>query len=245
MDARVTGIAPVVIDLLNIVPSFKHHWRCYGAWAPAIDPYVRLGIMDWIDTDEFLRMLQLIEPYQFLDRLTMPKLLINATCDQFFVTDSWKFYWDDLEGEHYLQYVPNVGHGLHGSYLPENLVSFYHYTISDTAIPGFRWNITNDTIFVEVDPESDYQLRKWEAVNELGRDFRLYVDGEAAWKMKPVELNESGIYAIPVATPDNGYRGALVEAVFNPDSEFPLTLTSGTLITPDTYPFEPFQPRPF
>ena len=242
VDARVTAIAPVVIDLLNIIPSFKHHWRCYGAWSPAIDPYVNLGIMDWIDTDEFLTMLQLIEPYQFLERLTMPKLLINATCDQFFVTDSWKFYWNDLQGENWLQYVPNVGHGLHGSYLPENLVSFYDYTITDTAIPGFHWNISNDTIFVSVDPESDYQIRKWEAVNEHARDFRLYVVGEEAWKMEPVEITMDGNYVIPVTTPANGYKGALVEVVFNPGSEFPLTLTSGTVVTPDTYPFEPFQP---
>jgi len=96
VDERVMGMAPVVIDLLNIIPSFQHHWRCYGEWAPAIDPYVNLGIMNWIETDEFLTMLDLVEPYQFLDRLTMPKLLINATCDEFFVTDSWKFYWDDL-----------------------------------------------------------------------------------------------------------------------------------------------------
>jgi PhoPQ-activated pathogenicity-related protein len=189
-----------------------------------------------------MSLLKLVEPYQFLDKFTMPKLLINATCDEFFVTDSWKFYWDDLQGESYLQYVPNVGHGLHGSYLPDNLVSFYHATITDTRIPDFEWNVDGNSIQAEVDPEADYQIRLWEAVNPEGRDFKSYVIGEEAWKMEEIELNESGSYTIPVSIPAQGYKGALVEVVFNPDSEFPLTLTSGTLVTPDTYPFDPFVP---
>jgi len=243
VDERVMGIAPVVIDLLNVIPSFKHHWQCTGEWAPAIAPYVNLGIMNWIDSDEFLAMLKLVEPYQFLVRLTMPKLLINATCDEFFVTDSWQFYWDDLKGENHLQYVPNVGHGLHGSYLPENLISFYYSTISHKKIPDFKWHIMGDTIYAEVDPGSDYQISKWEAINEKDRDFKLYVIGNEAWKMEALDVREDGKYVIPVTIPESGYKGALVEVVFNPDSEFPLTFTSGTVVTPDKYPFAPFIPE--
>jgi PhoPQ-activated pathogenicity-related protein len=242
VDKRVIGISPVVIDLLNIIPSFQHHWQCYGEWAPAIDPYVTLGIMSWIETDEFARMLDLVEPYQFLDRLTMPKLLINATSDEFFVTDSWKFYWDDLMGDKYLQYVPNAGHGLHGSYLPENLVSFYHYIITGTPVPSFQWNISGDTIYAKVDAAEEYQIRLWEAVNPLGRDFKSYVVGDEAWQMKAMKASVNGQYIIPLPLPDEGYKGALVEVIFNPDSEYPLTLTSGTVVTPERYPFAPFVP---
>ncbi|NOR33896.1 MAG: PhoPQ-activated pathogenicity-like protein PqaA type [Bacteroidales bacterium] len=240
VDERVVGIASVVIDMLNLIPSFQHHWQCYGEWAPAIDPYVNLGIMDWMEEDEFLAMLKLVEPYQFLDRLTMPKLLINATCDEFFVTDSWKYYWNDLQGENYLQYVPNVGHGLHGSYLPENLLSFYQRTITESEIPNFKWCIRHDTIYAEVEAGIDYQIRIWEAVNPEGRDFKSYVVGEEAWQMTALDLSENGSYALPITAPERGYKGALVEVVFNPDSDFPLTLTTGTVITPDSYPFAPF-----
>ncbi len=243
VDDRVMGIAPVVIDLLNVVPSFQHHWQCYGEWAPAIDDYKNQGIMNWIETDEFLSMLKLVEPYQFLERLTMPKLLINATCDEFFVTDSWKFYWNDLQGENYLQYVPNVGHGLHGSYLPENLVSFYHSTITETKIPDFQWHISQDTIYAQLPPGIDYQIRLWEAINENARDFKLYVVGEEAWQMETLEISASGNYAIPISAPENAYKGALLEVVFNPGSEFPLILTTGTVITPNSYPYKPFQPE--
>ncbi|MCB1155477.1 PhoPQ-activated pathogenicity-like protein PqaA type, partial [bacterium] len=115
VDDRVAAMAPIVIDLLNIVPSFEHHWQAYGFWAPAVGDYVREGVMDWMGTKEFNALLALTEPYSFRDRYDMPKLLLNATGDQFFLPDSWQFYWNDLQGEKNLRYVPNTGHSMDGT----------------------------------------------------------------------------------------------------------------------------------
>jgi len=242
VDDRVIGMAPMVIDLLNIVPSFHHHWRCYGEWSPAVDNYVEEGIMDWIETDEFATLLETVGPYSFVNTLTLPKLLINATCDEFFVTDSWKFYWDDLKGESYLQYVPNVGHGLYGSYAFPNLFSFYYSVITEKEIPDFDWNIQGNTIQVQVDPNASYTVSKWEAVNPTARDFRIYVNGEA-WIQQKLETSEDGTYQVTIKEPEEGYKAALLEVVIDPGSPFPLAFTTGTLVTPDSYPFEPFSPE--
>ena len=43
VDTRVVAIAPAVIDLLNVEPSFIHHWRAYGAWSDAVKDYVEQG----------------------------------------------------------------------------------------------------------------------------------------------------------------------------------------------------------
>src|SRR5690625_6463881 len=48
-DDRVIAVAPAVIDLLNITPSFLHHWRALGEWSPAIADYSRENIMEWLD----------------------------------------------------------------------------------------------------------------------------------------------------------------------------------------------------
>jgi PhoPQ-activated pathogenicity-related protein len=242
VDERVIGMAPMVIDLLNIVPSFQHHWRCYGEWSPAISNYVEEGIMEWMETDGFATLLGIVGPYSFVDRLTLPKLLINATCDEFFVTDSWKFYWDDLKGSSYLQYVPNVGHGLHGSYAHPNLFSFYQYVISGRDLPTIGWSIEGNTIHLEIDPNANHTVRKWEAVNPEARDFRIYVNGEA-WVMEPLEKSGDGSYEVTIEEPEMGYKAAMLEVVFDPGTSFPLTFTTGTLVTPDTYPFEPFIPE--
>ena len=42
----------------------------------------------------------------------MPKFMVNSAGDQFFLPDSWRFYFDDLKGEKYLRYVPNADHAL-------------------------------------------------------------------------------------------------------------------------------------
>jgi len=236
VDERVIGIAPIVIDLLNIIPSFEHHWRCYGEWSPAVDDYVQEGIMNWMGSEEFSNLLSIVGPYSYIDNLTMPKLLINATCDEFFVTDSWQFYWDDLKDSKYLQYVPNGNHGLKGSYQPSSLISFYNTVITEAAFPQFSWSISGDTILIQVDPGADYIIHKWEAVNDSARDFRIYVVGEA-WQKEELIKQEDGKYAIHFAQAENGYKAGLVEIIFKPDSDFPLTFTSGTLVTPDKYPF--------
>lgn len=241
VDDRVIGIAPVVIDLLNIVPSFEHHWRCYGEWSPAVSEYVELGIMDRMFTQDFKTLLEIVEPYSFIDRITIPKMLINAASDEFFVTDSWKFYWDDLVGPSYLEYIPNSGHGLDPNYQPLSLISFYHAVITGDSIPEFDWSISNDTIYVQIDPAADYVLSKWEAVNPAGRDFRLNVIG-GSWQNERIPPEEDGIYVIPFDEPGSGYRAGLASVTFRPRSNFPMTFTTGTLVTPDTYPYPPFEP---
>jgi PhoPQ-activated pathogenicity-related protein len=40
VDKRVVAIAPAVIDMLNVEPSFVHHWQAYGAWSEAVKDYV-------------------------------------------------------------------------------------------------------------------------------------------------------------------------------------------------------------
>jgi PhoPQ-activated pathogenicity-related protein len=240
VDDRVMAIAPIVIDLLNLIPSFKHHWQCYGEWSPAVEEYVTEGIMDRMDEPEFKELLEKVEPYSFAGELTIPKYIVNATSDEFFVTDSWKFYWDDLKGDSYLHYVPNANHSLRNAYQPISLISFYQRIITGTAIPSFDWTISNDTIYVEVDPESDYMINKWEAVNPTGRDFRKFVVGDA-WYKEEINRDKNGKYTIYTEKPDSGYKAALVEVIFDPGTVFPLTFTSGTVVAPDTYPFPPFQ----
>jgi PhoPQ-activated pathogenicity-related protein len=94
---------------------------------------------------------------------------------------------------------------------------------------------------MQIDPESDYIIRKWEAINKQDRDFRIYVIGES-WYKEDLDKEPDGNYEICISKPETGYKAALLEVIFNPDSDYPLTFTSGTLVTPDLYPFAPFEP---
>ena len=241
VDERVIAIIPVVIDMLNVESSFNHHWRCYGAWSPAINDYINEGIMDWTGSKEYARLLELVEPYSFIDQLTLPKFLINATGDEFFITDSWQFYWDDLVGDKYIQYVPNANHGLNGTYNLGSLVAFYNAVITESAIPKVDWSVSADSIYLEVLSDVDYKVTKWEAVNENARDFRVPVIGRV-WKDSELSKTSNNQYAIHFPAPEKGYKAGMLEIIFDSGTEVPFTFTTGTVVTPNTYPFGPFKP---
>src|SRR5262249_2535062 len=172
MDKRVVAIVPIVIDMLNVEPSFIHHWEAYGFYAPAVGDYTALGIMDWQGTKEYRNLMRIEEPFEYRDRLTMPKFIINATGDQFFLPDSSQFYFSQLPGTKYLRYVPNGDHSLKDTDAFESLVACYSAVLKNTPLPRFSWESAGDGLRVHaVDKPSAVKL--WEATNPNARDFRV------------------------------------------------------------------------
>jgi len=237
-DDRVMGIAPVVIDLLNLYPSFQHHWKVYGEWSPAIEDYVKEDIMNWTESKEYEKLIEITDPYSYRFSLNMPKYIINASSDEFFVTDSWQFYWDDLVGEKHLQYLPNAGHGLYGTYVTDDLINFYNKTINKDRLPYYEWNVDQNIFNIIIEPSANYQLKKW-SINNSERDFRIYKVGES-WISEDIDKNENGKYSISIHNPDSGYTAQFIEIIFDSDSEESISITTGTVITPNKYPHSKF-----
>lgn len=241
-DDRVVAIVPIVIDLLNIVPSFEHHWRNYGFWAPAVGDYVHEGIMDWFYSKEFKQLLETTEPYSYRDRYTMPKLLINAADDQFFVPDSWQFYWDDLPGEKFVRYVPNTGHSLRGTDALQTLSAFYQSIAENIDRPELNWSVTDSTIRINtsrIDPPDTIKL--WHAFNPDSRDFRIETVGKA-WVDSTLTIETDGDYSIQLTSPLKGWEASFVELTYNNKTEDPLKVTTGVVVLPHKYPFGAFRP---
>ena len=241
-DDRVVAITPAVIDLLNLSPSFMHHWRGYGEWSPAIEDYENENIMNWQFTEEYNTMVDLIDPYSYLDRTTMPKYLINAASDEFFLPDSWQFYWRDLQGEKHLRYVPNTGHDIGETDALASLISFYGMILDKTPRPEFIWSADSTGFNLEFDPDNlPDELLLWNAQNPEARDFRLYVI-DRIWVAKPIDIQEDGIVNVDITTPEEGFSAWFVEATYSSGYELPFKTTTGVVVTPDRYPFEEFEP---
>ena len=238
-DDRVMGIAPVVIAMLNVYPSFKHHWRVYGDWSPAINDYIHHGIMDYMGSNEYERLTDIVEPYSYREILKLPKYIVNASSDEFFVTDSWKFYWDDLIGKKHIRYVPNAGHGLYGRYVTDDIINYYSNLINNYNLPEYSWHISDSLISIKIIGSEEYSLKKWIASNEKDRDFRKPVIGES-WISSEIDINESGLYSFELETPKNGFSAVFYEIVFNEKTEFPIAITTGTKVLPEIYPFDDF-----
>jgi len=244
VDKRVVAIAPMVIDLLNIVPSFIHHYRAYGFWAPAIKDYTDMNIMGWLGTKQFKNLMKIEEPYEYRDRLTMPKLIINSAGDDFFLPDSSQFYYKKLLGEKHLRYMPNTRHGLEPIGVSQSLAAFCDSIANNRPIPDFNWKVDKNAGTIEVNAtQAPKELKLWQVTNPKARDFRL-TETKATWTSQKVALT-NGKYVAKVAKPANGFTAFFVELIYDSGSKHPHTFTTEVNVVPNTYPFTFVkQPKP-
>jgi PhoPQ-activated pathogenicity-related protein len=243
VDNRVIAIAPLVIDLLNIEPSFVHHWEAYGFWAPAIGDYVAMKIMDWSGTPEYRALMKIEEPYEYRARLTIPKFIINASGDQFFLPDSSQFYFNDLPGVKYLRYVPNVDHGLKGSDAWRTLLACYHAVLKGEKLPQFSWTADRNGILRVTSKDKPAEAKLWRATNESARDFRLITIGPA-WKSTDLSTTGDGVYLAKVEKPAKGWTAYFLELTYTNGITEPFKFTTDVHVVPDVLPFKYTKPTP-
>ncbi len=215
VDPRVAAIMPIVIDVLNMDVSMRHHYSAYGFWAPAIDEYVKHRIMDRRNAPRYAELTRLEDPFAYRNRYLMPKCVINATGDQFFLPDSSQFYFDELPGEKHLCYVPNADHSLNDSDALDTLVAFHYAIVNDVARPEFSWSFDDaQTIRVHCPQQQPRRVRLWQATNETARDFRLETIGRAyqSQELKPAAAGE---FIAQVEEPEAGWKAYFVQLEFD------------------------------
>jgi PhoPQ-activated pathogenicity-related protein len=236
VDPRVVGIAPMVIDLLHVVPSFEHHYRAYGFWAPAVKDYYDEHLMDEFGNKRFQELMDLVEPYSYRDRYTMPKLIINAAGDQFFLPDSSRFYFDDLPGEKHLLYEANTDHSLKGAEAYQSLEAFYQSVVEGGRRPNLGWTFEPDGSIRVTTDTTPLTVTLWQAVNPNHRDFRLEVIG-AAYHASPLASESHGVYLARIPKPAKGWTAFFIEFTFPGPGKYPLKFTTAVRVLPDTEPF--------
>jgi PhoPQ-activated pathogenicity-related protein len=236
VDRRVVAIVPMVIDMLNIEPSFIHHWRAYGAWSDAVEDYVEHRIFDWIGTPQFRALMKIEEPYQYRDRLTLPKFLVNASGDEFFLPDSSQFYFNDLRGETQLRYVPNTGHSLDKTDAIASVHAFYASVVRGSPRPDVKWTFERDGSIKVVTKQRPAGVRVWQATNPKARNFRHDVSG-VAYTSTPLEPSGPNTWTARIARPPAGWTAFFVEMTFPSGGKYPFTVTSGVRVVPETLPY--------
>ncbi len=241
VDKRVVGIIPAVINMLNLEPSFEHHWEAYGFWAPAVGDYTHMGLMDWMGTPEYKALLKIVEPYEYRSRYTMPKLIINATGDEFFLPDSTRFYLKDLPGETYVRNVPNSKHSLDGTDALESVAAFHAAIVHGTPRPKFTFEHARGTITVRA-ADKPKAVTLWQATNPKARDFRVDTIGKT-WTSTDVAEQGDGVYVAKVAKPRKGWTAYTMELTYDSPSGLPLKFTTEVYVTPDTLPFKYKAPK--
>jgi len=236
VDSRVTAIIPIVIDVLNVNVSMRHHHAAYGFWAPAVGDYEHHKIMERMDTPEMEALYRLVDPFYYRSQLKMPKYIVNGSGDQFFLPDSSQFYFDRLEGEKHLRYVPNADHSLDGSDAIETIVAFYGLILADRPRPEYSWTAKPDGSIHVKTVQEPAQVTLWQATNPSARDFRVESLGK---KYTATQLDDqgNGLFIAQVPKPTAGWTAYFVELTYATGTKFPLKVTTEVRVVPDTLPF--------
>lgn len=243
VDSRVVGIVPIVIDMLNVEPSFIHHFEVYGKYARAVGDYEEMNIMAWTGTPEYRQLMLMVEPYEYRARYTMPKFIINSTGDQFFLPDSSQFYWNDLPDEKRLRYVPNTDHGLGGSDATESVLAWYHALINNVPVPEYDWTVDEDGAIRVTTNTPPREVRLWRASNATERNFMKAAIGEA-WSSVVLPPQPDGSYVGRVPRPERGWTAYLVELTYPSGTTAPFKFTTEVKITPDVTLYKYKYPKP-
>ncbi|TVR61613.1 MAG: hypothetical protein EA420_11385 [Candidatus Competibacteraceae bacterium] len=238
VDPRVKAILPASIDMLNLSRQFVHHWESYGFYAPALNDYVEFDLPCRSQTPEGREVLRVVDPFAYRDRFAgLPKLVLNASGDQFFTNDSSRFYFAGLPGPKWLRYTPNTDHAQNQDAIV-NALSWVDDVLNNKASANIDWTVTGDGALRVTASSRPKRVRLWQATNPEARDFRLESLG-AAWTSRVLEPEPDGAYLGFVPPPAAGWTAFFVEVtfdtagVFKPDQVY----TTDILITPDTLPF--------
>lgn len=240
VDKRVVAIMPTVIDALNSQMITRHHYEALGFFSSALDDYVNHKIFpDKIGTPEYKHVLDIEDPYNYRarERLRIPKYLVNASGDQYFHPDNSRFYFEELQGEKYLRYVPNAKHNLAGSDARESLLAFYQAILTGTPRPVFSWKKEKDGSLVVTVKDKPKEVNLWQATNPKARDFRVDTIGNA-YTSTPLKEEKPGVYVGRVEKPAQGFTAFFVELVYASGGKYPFKFTTQVVIAPDVLPFK-------
>ncbi len=269
-DCRIKAIAPIVIDLLNVDENMIHHKKSLanqtlgttGGYSDAIIDYTGFGIFDRLvqpNNAGANALISQIDPYEYRDRVVIPKLLLNASGDEFFLPDSAQFYINDLVGETNISYIPNVGHSLGANAFDITdtnsalfiLTNWILGVLQNVERPSINWAFPDDnTIVVSLDdptPETPV-VRLWSINDPNFRDFRkLYTDSIGRfWTSQELTAQPNGTYVGTVADPAAGWTAYYIQVRFDSDAESELDIpgqpepefvfSTPIRVVPDVYP---------
>jgi PhoPQ-activated pathogenicity-related protein len=242
-DPRVEAIVPIVIDVVNVEPSINHHAAVYGFWATAIGNYYDHKILQRSDHPRMRDLYHIEDPYYYVDRLTMPKYIVNGSGDQFFCPDSSQFYFDDLKGEKHIRYVPNADHSVDDNIdAIFSIIAFYQMIIDGKPRPEITWKFEDDGAIRVRSDQPAQQVLLWQATNPKSRDFRVATIGRA-YRSTELKPESDGSWVGHIAVPEKGWTAGLVEVSFRTDSGLPFKVSTAVRVLPDTLPYKDRDPK--
>jgi len=257
VDKRVIAAIPLVMDELNFLKNIRHHYSAYGGWSFALNDYYSLNFTRKLDDPNTQKIFDIVDPIVYKDRLTMPKMVVNAGGDEFFLPDDWRYWYEEMTPETNFLMVPNAEHSLATGILEiiPAVEAFVVGVLQHVNRPTFTWTHDDDNGVITVyntSPHKPLNVTMWyafSAKNTGRRDFRLVAGCPKPalqlipWFPSPIKEDQAGnkwVAHAPVA-PKGQWTAYFVDLKYmGPTSHkqqyhFKATTTVG--VTPNTFPY--------
>jgi len=253
IDNRVVALAPVVYTALNYKPNFHHYWQSLGGWSFALFDYWSQGMMGVIDSPQMAQMMKILDPYEYRQWLTMPKLMISGGSDEFFMPDDYDYFFSSLSGEKYIWIIENIGHYIGSSAKVDDywsmLGTFYVGVLKNYAIPSMTWTKTSDATKGSIEVNLGVTPVRITAFSTTSvvpnrRDFRAHqLDGNSNMVATNIVWTESGVtnlgggrYQVLFDTPADGYRAFFIKVRLPGPDGREYTFSTEVNIIPSPFP---------
>ncbi|KAK0058165.1 autocrine proliferation repressor protein A [Biomphalaria pfeifferi] len=254
VDKRVIGMVPLVMDLLNLQKSMHHHFRSLGGWSFALGDYYTMDIFQYLDSPNFSKMQAIVDPLTYSDRFSMPKMIVSASGDQYFLLDDSDYYFRQLPGPKFLRIVPNAAHAAssgHEAELIQDLQGFLLNILEKATFPKLQWvrsqNITHGKITVSSSLRpKEVTMFHATTLDGLRRDFRLYVKNPSTgqpvihpvfWKNGTVTKITDTLFEAVIEKPRVGWAALFIMLKFPGQKGSTMDFTTDVNIVPDIFPF--------
>ncbi len=228
-DDRVAAIAPAVIDVLNMPVNIDYQVEAWGDYSIQIQDYVDLGITEEIHTQHGGDLTTMIDPYSYREKLTMPKMILLGTNDEYWPVDAIKNYFNEIPGQNFIHNEPNAGHGLGNGVNSLNAANaFFANTLKGKAYAKCSWNLNENNNEIQLIVHgSENEIKKaylWTA-NSVDRDFR-----NEHWTSEELNFTGGEVNAV-ISYPEDGYKAFYVDLEYTNINGGDYTVSTRVFVT--------------
>jgi PhoPQ-activated pathogenicity-related protein len=223
VDPRVAGVAPMVIDVLNMRAQIQLQRQTFGSLSEQIHDFEQIHFSERIDSPTGRELVSMVDPYSYRDRLTQPKLILLGTNDPYWPLDALNLYWSGLQGEKRVLYLPNQTHDLRDvDRIIGSVAALNRYTELGRPLPKVTGTFTeqNDRLQLSVlTDKTPERVLAWSA-SSATRDFR-----QARWRSHACRRSAAG-YECEADTPSDRYTALYAEVQFREPGEHRFSLST-------------------
>ncbi len=206
-DARVKGLVCIAYNNLNTPQQEKAQLADWGELSPRLAPYFQNGVREAMQTPRGQGLINAWDPYFFRARLNKPKLVIDATGDEYWSLRAFDQYASDLPGTTNLLMVPGTDHFMVSALgqIMRASTAWCRWTLNKKPLPqpkltrrGNQWSFAapgaRETILYWAwSRNSDFRDAQWENM-----PMRKTSDGswEAATPKAPAGQSNIAVFAL-------------------------------------------------